>query len=107
VWHRAANEPERDAVRALEADGLERGRDEAADLGEVLGEHHVGAPLDNAEFGLKRARRPLEVRRRDHLEHDLRRRFDLPAQRPQRTQGPADAQVDGERAADEKRGDAP
>jgi hypothetical protein len=106
MGHRSADEPEGDAVRALEADGLERSRDQAADSGEVLGEHHVRAPLEDAELALERARRPLEVWRRDHLEYEFPRRLDLYGQRAKRTQIPADAHVDREPAPRKKRGDS-
>jgi len=69
---------------------------------EVLREHHVDAALEDAQLPLERARRPAEVRRRAHVEHDLARRVDPQCQRVERPQRPADAAVDRQPAADQQ-----
>jgi hypothetical protein len=97
VRHGSPDE-EVDAFWRLEADCLERRRDDRADRREVLGQNHVLARLENAQLALERTRRSAQVRRRDHLEDELARRGDLPYERAERSHGPADAEVDGERA---------
>ncbi|MFN2470991.1 MAG: hypothetical protein ABR583_08385 [Gaiellaceae bacterium] len=60
----------------------------------MLGEHHVDAAFEDAQLSLERARRPAEVRRRDHVEHDIARRVDPQRQRAERPQRPADIDID-------------
>ena len=97
-----ADEAEVDVTRRLEADRLERARDEATGVREVLREHHVFTALEDAKLLRECARRPTEVRRRDHLEHDLARSLDAHRQRAERPQRPADAEIEGERATSEE-----
>jgi hypothetical protein len=102
VRDRAADEPEGHPLGRLEAHGLERRRDERADRREVLGENHLLAALEHAQLALERLRRPVEVGRSDHLEDELARRGDLPGQRTKWPHRPADAEIDGQRAAHEQ-----
>ena len=91
-----------DTARRLEADRLERTRDKAAGVREVLRQHHVVTPLDDAKLLRECARRPAEVRRRDQLEHKLARSVDAHRQRAERPQRPADAEIESQRSPSEE-----
>src|SRR5262245_1561436 len=97
--HRTADEAEVDSVGALEADGLDGGRDSALHLREVGGERHVAAPLPYLEFPGERTRSAAEVGAGDDVEHDLRGGGYRLYERAERLQPPPDAEVERQVAA--------
>src|SRR4029453_4307724 len=72
--HRAPHEAEVDAIRALEADRLERGSRPALHPREVGSEHHVAASLPHVELVCHGPWRTAEVGGGDQVEDDVLRR---------------------------------
>src|SRR5438067_10079180 len=98
VWHRPTHETEDHSLRPLETHRLDGCRQATFDRGVMRGENHVRALLPDVEFLLECARRPAEIRRRDHIEHELSWRSDPTCDRAERLNRPTDAEIDGDRA---------
>jgi hypothetical protein len=94
MGHRAADEAKVDALGRVEPNRLERRGHTPRDLGEVLGEHHVGGSLPHPQLVLQGARRPSEIRTSDHVEDRFAGRGDLPAHRAERARPSTNAGVD-------------
>jgi hypothetical protein len=62
----------------------------------MLGEHHVLRALEHAQLRSERTWGLREVRRGDHLEHQLTRSSDAHRQRTKRLDRPADAKIDAD-----------
>jgi hypothetical protein len=99
----AAQQPEGEAVRALEADGLDGRRGDSPGGGHVRRECHVAAALPHVELVLRRAWSAAQVGTGDHVEDGLGRGGDRALDRTERPDAAADTEVERERPADEER----
>lgn len=103
VWDGTADEPERDAMRAIEADGLNGCCGESSDNGEVGSKHHVAAAFEHFQLVAKRARGTVKVGAGDDIEDGVRRRGNRAADRPERANAASQVEVERERAACKER----
>ena len=96
---RAAHEPEADAIRALEAHSLQGGGRAVPGGREVLGEDHVGSALPHAELVVHRAGGAVQIGTGDRVKDDFGGRGDRASDWPEWAHPAADAEVEGQRAA--------